>query len=144
MADVIFDTYLDHLVRGLDWTTFDIRAAMFDKLTWAPAKGDLFMAGPIAAGAVECAAVGYTRQALVSQVANLDGAGHRELLHTAVADFGSLAAGTAFDTLVTFVQVTNDADSWLVAAFDVGAQTTDGTDQRFVPDTDGLFQLLMP
>lgn len=143
MADVVFDTYLDHLVQ-LFWPTAAIHCAVFEASGWTPSKSDVFLADAIGAGAVECAASGYARVPLTSPIASLDGAGHRSLLQSAVADFGTLGAGTNFDTFVLYVAVTNDSDSWMMATYDVGAQTTDGTELRFVPDTDGLMQLRQP
>lgn len=143
MTDTVFDTYLDHLVQ-LYWPTSNIKCAIFLKNTWTPSKSNAFVADAIGAGAIECAAVGYVRVALTSPTVALDGGGHRSLLHSAIADFGALAAGTDFDTFVLYELVTNDADSWLLAAYDVGAQTTSGTGTRFVPDTSGLFRLKQP
>lgn len=142
-TDVVFDTYLDHLAQ-LYWPTSNVECAIFLKDTWTPAKSDAFVADAIGAGAIECAAVGYVRVALTSPTLVLDGGGHRELFHAAVADFGALAAGTDFDTLLLYELVTNDADSWPLAAYDVGMQTTSGTGTRFVPDTSGLFKLDQP
>lgn len=141
MADIIHDTLLHHLVTGTDWQTADVRAALFAKTTWTPAKADAVLADVTGPGAVEVAAASYVRTPLASLVANLDGTLHRELLTAAVIDFGTLEAGFDYDTLVLYVFVTNDSDSWLVTSIDTGAQVTDGTDERFVPDAAGLVAL---
>lgn len=146
MPDIVTDTFLYVLANGsFDWSTADIRAAIFEAATWTPSKADSVVADATSAGAIECAAAGYAREALVSQVATLDTGGHRMLLDSAVVDFGTLASGTAFDTLMLFVQVTDDTDSWVMATFDLGAQTTsNASPTRFIPDTDGLFRLAQP
>lgn len=143
MADIMFDTYLDHLVQSF-WPTADIMCAMFEANTWTPSKDDTYLADATGAGAIECAASGYARVALTSKVTVLDSPGHRALSQASIADFGVLGAGTDYDFLVLYVAVTDDTDSWMIGAYDVGAQTTTGTDMRFIPDTDGFMQLRQP
>lgn len=138
MADIIHDTLLHHLVTGTDWQTADVRAALFAKTTWTPDPGDAVLADVTGNGAVEVAAASYVRVAVASRVANTDSILHEELLSAAVIDFGTLEAGSDYDTLVLYVFVTDDSDSWLATSIDVGAQVTDGTDERFVPDPSGL------
>lgn len=143
MTDVVHLTALDHLVTGTSWETANLQAALFLKGAWTPAITDGFVLDATSAGATEVAAASYGRVALASNVANLDVTNTRELLATAVIDFGTLETGFDFDTLVVFVQVTNDSDSWLVCSIDLGSLTTDGTDERFVPDTAGLLSLTL-
>lgn len=143
MPDIIHDSYLQQLVAM--WSTWDVRAALFDSATWTPSKADAVLLDITGAGAVEVTATGYARVALVSQVATLDGGGHRELLDSAVIDFGTIDSGDPFDTLVLFTFVTNDSDSWLLSSFDLGAQTTtDASPTRFIPNTDGIYRLAQP
>lgn len=144
MAHTKFDTFLDHILDGYVWTSGDPWAAMFLADTWVPDKGDGSVLAVTAAGAIEVAAPSYLRVPVTSPVKVLDGIGHRGLLDSAIIDFGTPETGFDFDTLLIFELVTDDSDSWLIAAYDVGAQTTDGGSQRFVPDTDGLFQLTAP
>lgn len=143
MTDIVHDSYLSHIGSGFVWSSGAVGAALFDSQTWTPAKADTVLADAISAGAVELFA-GYSRQVLASKTAALDSAGHRELLDLAIIDFGSVGTGQDFDTLVIFVQVTDDADSWLICSIDLGAQLTDGTDQTFTPNADGLIALLQP
>lgn len=138
MSDVVHDSMLHHFLRGANWQTADLRAALFLKSTWTPSPSDGVVLDATGAGAVEVAAPSYARAVLASNVANTDGTNHRELLSTAVIDFGALEAGFDYDTLVVFVHVTDDTDSWLVTSIDLGAQTTTGADERFVPDAVAL------
>lgn len=143
MADVTFDTYLDHLAKGTAiWTTDTVKAMLVDSLTWTPDKSDGFVATVIAAGAVELTAAGYARQTLGGKAEAIDGGGHRVLLSGNIIDFGVMAAAQNYDRLVLFRQVTNDADSWLIAALDIGSLTTNGVTRRFVPDADGYYELV--
>ena len=147
MADLVHDTLIEHMATGAwsGWVTEDVRAAIFLADTWTPDKSDDVLATILAAGAIEISPSGYARTALTSQAATLDGGLHRELLDSAVIDFGTLGSGEDFDTLVLYVFVTDDTDSWLVSTRDLGAQTTtNASATRFVPDTDGLFSLVQP
>lgn len=146
--DVTFDTYIDHILAGtFVWTTADVRAAVFLKDTWVPNKSDAFLLDAQTAGAQELSdmgAGGYARALRTSATKALDAGGHRGLLRGAVIDFGVVATGYDFDTIILFVQVTDDTDSWMLSAYDVGAQTTDGTNLRFVSDSDGFYQVTAP
>lgn len=145
MPDVKFDSLLDHLLGGYQWTTGQPHGALFLRDTWTPDKSDGFVLDATGAGAIEVAAPSYARTPIVSAVKNLDAGGHRVLLDAAVIDFGILEAGYDFDTLLIFELVTNDGDSWLLSAHDLGAQTTGGvTPERCVLDSDGLYQLTAP
>lgn len=145
MPDVKFDSLLDHLLDGYTWTTASVECALFDSATWVPDRTDGFVLAAAGAGAIEVAAPSYVRRPLVSPVKNFDVGSHRGLLASAIIDFGILEPGYAFDTLVLYEFVSNDSDSWLLAAFDIGAQTTGGVlPERFVPDVDGLFALTAP
>lgn len=142
MADITFDTYLDHVAKATAvWTTDTVKGMLVDAQTWTPSEGDGFVATILSAGAVEVTAVGYARQTIGGKTETLDGVGHRGLLDGNLLDFGAMAAGSNYTHLVLFKFVTNDADSWLICAFDLGALTTNGVDQRFVPDADGFFEL---
>lgn len=145
MADIVFDTYLDHLAAGTAvWTADTVKGMLVAASTWTPAKSDGFVATILSAGAVEVTAAPYARQTLASKTKTLDGGGHRVLLDGNLLDFGAMAAAQSYDHLVLFKFVTNDADSWLICAFDLGALVTNGVTQRFVPDADGFFSLVAP
>jgi hypothetical protein len=145
MSDVTFDTYIDHILDGsFVWTTTSVEAAVFDKGAWTPDKGDVFLLDAQTAGATELVGGGYARTTLVSPTKSIDGTGHRGLLNGSVIDFGAIAGGQNFDTLVLFVIVTDDTDSWMLSAHDVGAQVTDGTALRFHANVDGFYQMTAP
>lgn len=142
MSDLTFDTYLDHLAAGFTWTTATVKAALFNTNTWTPDKSDGFVATIIANGAVEITASPYVRQTVASKTKTLDTPNHRVLLGMGTIDFGAMVAAQNYNRLVLFTQVTNDADSWLIAALDVGALVTNGVDQQFAPNASGLYQIL--
>lgn len=148
MPDVTFDTYIDHVLDGsFVWTTTPIMAGVFLKGAWTPGKGDAFILDATTAGADELSTLGaggYARQTIVSPTKTLDGTGHRGLLGGSIIDFGAVDPGFDFDTLVLFVFVSDDSDSWIIDARDVGAQTTDGTTLRFAPHVDGFYQVTAP
>jgi hypothetical protein len=142
---VVFDTYLERLASaGSNWTTDTVKALLVSRATWAPDRSDEFVGDATGAGAVEVTASGYARQTIGSPAVNVDGSGHRALLAGATIDFGTPDAGSDFDTLIIYTQVTNDADSWMLAAVDLGSQTTAGVDISAVPDADGFFALAQP
>ncbi len=144
-GDITFDTYINHLLDGTtDFATLTVRGMLVDSLTWTPSKSDGFVATALAAGAVEVTASPYARQTLGGKTRTLDTPGHRVLLDGNLLDFGAMAAAQNYDALILFAFVTNDADSWLMAAFDLGAQTTNGVQQRFVPNADGFWEVLAP
>lgn len=143
MSDLTFDTYLDHLAKGTAvFTTDTLKAALVLRSTWTPSKSDAFVATATAAGAVELTASGYARQTLGSKTESVDSTNHRVLLSCATIDFGTMAAAQSYDRLLLFKQVTNDTDSWLIAALDVGSLTTDGVSRRFVLNAAGLYQIV--
>lgn len=145
MPGVVFDTYLDHILDGYQWTTANVYGMLVLADTWTPAKGDIVVDDAILAGAIEVVAASYVRVPLVSPIKNLDTGGHRGLLDASVIDFGILESGFDFDTLILFEMITDDSDSWMLCTQDLGAQTTDGvTPERCVPNTDGLFQITAP
>lgn len=145
MSDVTFDTYIDHILAGtFVWTTTPVQAAVFLKDAWVPSKSDVFLIDAITAGALELGAGGYARATLPSPTKSIDSGGHRGLLNGSLVDFGVVDGGWDFDTLVLFRFVTGDTDSWMLSAFDVGAQSTDGTALRFAPNVDGFYSVTAP
>lgn len=148
MSDVTFDTYIDHILDGsFVWTTTPVKAAVFLRGAWTPDKGDVFLLDAQTAGAQELSDVsapGYARTTLPSPTKSIDSGGHRGLLNGSLVDFGVIDTGFDFDTLVLFVEVSDDTDSWMLSAFDVGSQTTDGTTLRFAPNVDGFYSVTAP
>lgn len=143
MADLTFDTYLDRVVAGTAiWTTMVVKAMLVNTVGWTPNKSDGFVATILSAGAVEVTAAPYARQTVTGKVKSIDGAGHRILEAMNLIDFGAMAGAQAYNRLVLYNFVTNDADSWLICALDVGALVTNGVQQRFVPNASGLYQIL--
>lgn len=121
---LIFDTIrLQISTPGFDWQTVVVQAMLVDAQTWTPAAGDQFVTTILTAGAVEAASSG-DRQTLTTPVAAI--VSHKANWSSDPISYPNVTLGTPFDTLVIFAFVTNDADSYLIACFDLGAQTGDG------------------
>lgn len=144
MADLTFDTFLDHLDTGFVWTTATIRSMLVNTNTWTPSKSDGFVATILSAGATEVTAAPYARQTVTGKTKTLDGTNHRIQLGINTIDFGAMVAAQNYNRLVLYNFVTSDADSWLVCALDVGALTTNGVDQQFAPNAAGLYVTSSP
>jgi hypothetical protein len=140
VADVIFDNGIDAIVQFGAWGELTI--GLFLKNGWTPALGDGVIADATSAGATEVTASGYTRQSFVTGTITADGGGHREVFAIDTVDFGTIDSGADFDTMIVAAQGSDDTDAKLIIAYDLGAQTTDGSDVTFVPDTAGVIEIV--
>lgn len=71
---------------------------------------------------------GTTRQVLTGKAVTRDAANDRVIHSAADANFPSVPAAQTVNAAVVFKQVTNDADSYLLAYLDGTNVSTDGTD----------------
>lgn len=111
MADVVFTNGLDEL-RGWESDTFKaLLASVYD-----PDPDSHFVADMVS---YEIADGGYSRQTLTTMDRVVNTTGDRIEYYCDDVDFG--AAATA-SHLVVYREVTNDADSILVAAFELTLQ----------------------
>ena len=141
VSDQIFDEVRSHLAVDLDfdWTAGNVTAMIVDSgggALWTPDPTDDVVATILAAGAVE-AATPADRQTLTTPTSALSGADHLVYMDSDPVVYPNIPNATTYDTLVLFQFVTNDADSWLIAAYDLGAQTGDGSNVTVNPNTLG-------
>lgn len=136
---IIFDTVRDHLaiVRDFNWTAGTVRAVVLNRLTWTPNASDTFVATATSAGAT---ALG-TRQTLASPTATLSGVDHCVYWDANPIVYPGIALSAAFDTLLLYRFVTVDADSYLIAVYDLGSQVGDGASVTLNPDTNGYVKV---
>lgn len=140
MTSLLFRNTKELLVSaGLDWVAAPVKAALVAKNTWTPDATDGFMQDVLDAGAVEVAAAGYARVALTTAVV-VSGPD----VFADADDFsfdGPPAFGDDYDTLLLFLDVTDDTDSPVLAALDLGSHTTDGLPIDFTVDVEGLLNI---
>jgi len=137
---LIFDTAREHLAvdLDLDWTAGAVTALLVDKDTWTPSAGDDFVDTALSAGAIETSG---TRQILPSPTATVSGGDHRVYWDGNPIVYPGVLNAETFDTLVLYQAVTNDTDSYLIAAYDLGAQVGDGNNVTLTPDTLGYISI---
>lgn len=137
-TDMIFDTVRTHLAVDLDfdWTDGSVRCLLVNSDTWTPAAGDAVVGDILGAGADEAASTG-DRQVLATTTAALSGTDHLVYYDSDPVVYPGVASSTPFDTLVLFKFVTDDTDSWLIASYDLGAQSGDGSNVTINPDSLG-------
>lgn len=93
-------------------------------------------------GSNELSGTGYARKTLTSLATSQDNTDNRAELDCADVDFTGINAGTAAAAVV-FVQVTNDADSWLAGFYDEGGFPfpTNGGNLTLQINAEGLVQV---
>jgi hypothetical protein len=137
---VVFNQIRYRIGLGFNWTTADVRALLVDSDAWTPNYDDDYVQSILTAGADEMAGGGYARQNVTGRTVALDDAGDRGLWDGNSISFGTVTGTDPYDFLVLYNFVTNDADSWLIAAYDLGAQAADSTVLLFNPPADGYLE----
>lgn len=137
-TDMIFDAVRTHLAVDLDFdfTAGAVMCLLVDAGSWTPSESDAVVGDILTAGATE-AAITADRQTLTTPTAALSGTDHLVYWDSDPVVYPGVASSTPFTTLVLFRFVTNDTDSWLIAAFDLGSQSGDGSDVTINPDSLG-------
>lgn len=104
-----------------------------------------FVADVLTGGVLELSVAGYARQVLANVAAAEDDTGDLSSLAADAVAFGSLATGQTIDKAIVFVQVTNDADSYLIGHYDLADTPTFGGDVtlRFNATDPGIFVRLL-
>jgi hypothetical protein len=129
MADLIcvFNRISYNIGLGFDWTTDPVRALLVDADTWTPNRDDDFVQTILSAGAVEMSGGSYARDTLTTPTVGLDDPNDRAVWSGDPFNFGTVTGTDPYDTMVIYRFVTNDTDSWLIAAFDLGANVANST-----------------
>src|SRR4029077_3462141 len=110
-ADLIFDNLRKGVAdSSITFTSDTIKCLLVLSNTWTPDPGDAFVSTILAAGAVEAAGTG-DRQTLGTKSVNLDTLLHRAFWVAASISYPNVLAGTAYDALVVYKFITNDAAS---------------------------------
>jgi hypothetical protein len=119
---------LEAMTGAFDWTSDTIKGVLGDSGGWSfDATTQLYLADAITDGFTEMTAGGYARQTLASKTATADfNPNLRTVLDAATINFGAIAGTQNYDTFILIKFVTNNADSPLLGAWDLGAQTTNG------------------
>jgi len=121
----VFNRAKARLLSGnLDLGSANLRCLLL-KAGYVYDPDDDFVADLVPAS-TELTVAGYARQVLTGLAVTEDDAGDRARAAAAAVDFGALAAGETIDAAVVFELVTNDADSNLVAYYDLGSVATSG------------------
>lgn len=139
MADTIFDVVRLNVASGLvDVTSAALTCVLLEANTWTPSPSDGVVGDALSAGAIEVSTGGSAdRQTLTSGAVNLNGSLHRAIWDWDPISYPNVPNATAFDTLLVYVFVTSDSDSWLICAYDLGAQTGNGSPITINPDSSG-------
>lgn len=119
MANQAYDIALKKQADALlNLGTADIRTLLV-KDTYVFSAGHQFVADVIA-GSKEISVAGYSRKTLANKATSLNSTSHRAEAAADNPDFGDLATGQTIGACILFVNVTNDADSWLLGFIDTG------------------------
>lgn len=103
---------------GLNLATADVRVLLL-KSTYTYDPDHQFVAD-LTPGSNEISVAGYSRQALANQTTTQDNTNNRAEGDADDAVFTALTTGQTIAAAVYYVQVTNDADSWLIGYVDTG------------------------
>lgn len=133
---LIFNSIREHLAVTCDvnWATAVVMALIVDRDVWTPNADDAFVDDALGAGAIETSG---TRQQIANPVAALSGADDCVYWDGDPIVYPGVLVAETFDTLILYVEITDDTDSYLIGAYDLGAQTGDGANVTIAPDTKG-------
>lgn len=131
MAWTVFNGAKNRILSGgLTWSSDTVRVMLLTSSYTPNIDTQAFVADIVAN---EVAGGGYARQSLAGKAVTTDTTNDRAGASATNPTFTSLTA--TFRYAVLFRLVTNDADSWLIAYEDLGAQSVTAAD--FTIDFDG-------
>lgn len=139
---ICFNYWKYQLLTGFTWISADVRGALFLANTWTPNPDNQYLSAATSAGAIELTVSGYSRQAIPTKTVAVDTALDAGLLDGDTIVWPISGAGQDYDTVVIYNQVTNDANSFLIAAFTLDTtMTTVGGSVYFTLDPAALLTL---
>lgn len=140
MADpVVFNEFLAQQGQGFDFLAAVVKGVVFLKGAWTPDPDDTYLVEATVAGAVE-AAPSMNRVTYGSKAVSRDDVNDRGVWTAASVFYIGVPIGTQYDTFVTYNFGTDDTDSWMITAYDLGGPyTSDGGQLTFALDPVGLF-----
>ena len=143
MANLTYNVLKEAVGDGFDWAAADVRLLLLDAAgTYVADPDDEFVAD-LNPGANELDTDNYARAALTGKaVLRNDTDNRAEWIADNVVfeDLGPTSAGPTIQAGVLFVQVTTDADSWLVAYLDDITGVTNGLDATVQFDSTGIIR----
>lgn len=139
-ADMIFDNLRQGVAdSSITFTSDTIRAMLVLADLWTPDESDAFVSTILSAGAVEAAGTG-DRQTLGTKSVALDAVRHRAFWVAAAISYPNVPLGTAYDCLIVYKFITNDAASLPLGLFSLPGGIGTGSSIPFTPDTNGYFE----
>jgi hypothetical protein len=123
MADIIYNGGLDRL---RDFTTGTFKFLLLKGSGYTVDKDHDFVAN-LTPGTNEVSAGGYARQTAASKTRTVDDTNDRIFYSCANLAFGSIAVGQTVTGMVLYQEVTGDADSVLIAYYDLVDTPTTGS-----------------
>lgn len=135
MTDILYN-------RGLDLTG-DFESATYKALlvtgAYSPNPDHDFVSD-VVAYELNASGTSYARATLGSKTRTLSDALNRITLDCADPDFGPISTGQSARYMIFYLEVTNDADSILIACLDMGGSIpTNGTSFIVNISSDGLY-----
>lgn len=130
MATTVYNRGLDEL---RDWTSDTIRGLLVTA-SYTPNKDHDFVSD---VSSFELSGTGYARPTLSGKTRTLSDVTDRITYDADDPDFGPIIVGETARYMILYKFVTNDADSILLACYDLGAVATNGADFVVVFDADG-------
>jgi hypothetical protein len=143
MANALYNIACKKFIDGaLALATADVRV-LFLKDTYTFDPDHQFVAD-LTPGTHEISVAGYSRQALANQTTTQDNVNNRAEADADDPDFGALTAGETIAAAVYYVQVTNDADSYLIGYQDTGGYPlpTNGGNVKIQHNAEGWLNAL--
>lgn len=137
MASFLFDTAIENIAKGVDWTALDARFLLLDSAGGAPVATQATVSAVLGTCTEATGFTNYTRKALASEAVTGSGA---DWIWTATSPSWT-ALGSIGDQLggaVLFAQVTNDSDSWPIGFFEEADQELGGFDYELTITPSGL------
>lgn len=121
MATTVFHANADEMNT---WETDDFGFLLLDD-TYAVDRDDVFVADLVAA---EIGFTNYARAVVTSPTKTVDNTLNRMVYDCADPNFGDIIIGETVEAMVLYKSVTDDADSLLIAYYELGGIATTGLD----------------
>lgn len=138
MASNLYNPGLLKLLNGsIDFANDTIKVLLVNT-SHTYDKTDEFVSDIVANEASNVSGTGYERKTLASKTLTLDAANDRVEYDAANPTYTSIDAGTIAAAII-YKEVTNDADSPVIAQIDFADLVTNGSDVELQVNADGLF-----
>lgn len=141
MASFMYNRALERILNGDLLVASDTLKAMLVTSGYSANKDDDFVADTTP-GSNELSGTGYSRKTLASKTVTRDDTNDRAEFDAADLTWTGINAGTAAAVII-YEEVTNDADSVLIAYIDSGGfpVTTNGGDLTVAWNAQGIFYI---